>query len=413
MTNSDSYQQCISWLFEQFPSYQVIGSEAYKPTLQNIRELLDQLNHPEKDLNFLHVAGSNGKGSVCAYLTSISVESGYKTGLFTSPHIKDFRERIRINGECISENEVVSFVDQIKKLDLSFSPSFFEITFAMALDHFRKNKCEICVIETGLGGRLDATNIIEPEISIITTISLEHQNILGDTLEKIAKEKAGIIKKNTPVVLGNINDKPKAIMLDVARENNSPLYLSDQCPLTYFEGSPIANLAAYQIVNLKTALTAFRVLNTLHWQFNINLLEKALSSLKQNSGYFGRLEITEQNPLIIFDVSHNKEGIEATLEAIENKFEGQLHIIYGTSADKDISGLKNIFPENCRLYLTTFSNPRSVKMDKLKTEFQGNHFVSTSYWNNPIDALKSARNNAGSSDCILITGSFFLVSEFY
>ena len=235
-------------MYQQFPSYQLLGSKAYKPTLENTHKIFDIIGNPEKELKFIHVAGSNGKGSVCSLLSSALTESGLKVGLFTSPHILEFQERIRVNGVCIQEENVNSFIKSIRETELDFSPSFFEITFGMALDHFRKQECDICVIETGLGGRLDATNVITPLLSVITTISLEHTNILGETLVEIASEKAGIIKPNVRVVLGAVHPSIRHVFEKKAQENTSEIIWSKNTEPSSLEESFIAD---YQKENLK------------------------------------------------------------------------------------------------------------------------------------------------------------------
>jgi dihydrofolate synthase/folylpolyglutamate synthase len=408
---ANRYQETLHWLFEQFPSYQVIGSKAYKPTLENTEKLLELIGNPQNQLSFIHIAGSNGKGSVSAMLASILTTAGYKTGLFTSPHIVDFRERIRINGEMISENEVVQFCERIRSFDLDFEPSFFEVTFALSLYHFVQNECNICAIETGLGGRLDATNVINPKLSIITSISLEHTSILGDTLEKIAFEKAGIIKHETPVLIGRKDDKTSGVFKEVAIKNNSPLSYADK---TFVDEYELPFLESYQKENLATVLSALNILSesgTIKAS-SAGQIQDGLHHIKKNTGFFGRMEIVQRDPLTIFDVSHNPEGIQATIDAIQQINKGKLHILYGSSADKDVETILQLFPENATITLTTFSNERSLSMNEL-SELSAKSIKVAQIYNDPQKALSDIQHSANKEDTILVFGSFFLISDFF
>lgn len=399
----------LDWLFKQFPSYQVMGAKAFKPTLENTHKILEALNHPEKNLTFVHVAGSNGKGSVCSYLSSILTEAGYTVGLFTSPHIADFTERIRTNGKCIPMEDVNGFIEHIRSANLDFKPSFFEITFGMALNHFNTENCDICIIETGLGGRLDATNVIDPVLSVITTISMEHTDMLGDTLEKIAAEKAGIIKPNANVVLGAVEPNLKLIFETVAKTKGVQLIQADPSD-TSFDQYFVAD---YQKENFKTVLTALDQVELAGFPIDHHHIAAGIESVQTNTGYFGRLQITNRSPLTIFDVSHNSQGIEATLQAIKQIKQGELHIVYGTSADKDISTISYLFPLDASYYFTEFKNPRTAQIDDLKSAFNGINLKSTNYYKNAQEALNAAKNKSSESDTILVIGSFFLLSDFF
>lgn len=403
------YDHAIKWLFEQFPSYQLIGSKAYKPTLENIRILLELLGNPQDELTFVHVAGSNGKGSTCSMLASILTESKYKVGLFTSPHIQNYTERIRVNGKEIDQASVVRFVEQVRSEDLSFSPSFFEMTFALALHYFKNEACEICVIETGLGGRLDATNVISPLLSVITTISLEHTDILGNTLEEIAQEKAGIIKQDTPVLLGNLTVSSLKTIQDIALIKNASITHIDQdisIPANF------ALLGDYQRENYRLACTTLKELSSLGFPTKKKALKTGIENINDNTGFRGRLHVINQNPLTILDVSHNPDGIRATLETVTHLNRGELHVILGTSSDKDLKSIVASFPENVKLYLTEFSNQRSARIeDILKVLPSGRELEGT--FSDPLQAFKLAQNNATQDDTILIIGSFFLASDFF
>lgn len=405
-----TYSEAVSWLFEQFPSYQLLGSKAYKPTLENTTKLLSIIGNPQNDLKFVHVAGSNGKGSTCSMIASTLTEAGYKTGLFTSPHIEDYTERIRINGTRIDEKSVVEFVAKIRTTELDFEPSFFEMTFALALEYFKSKSCDIVVIETGLGGRLDATNVITPLLSVITNISLEHTQILGDTLELIASEKAGIIKKGVPIITAERNPNIQAIFQSKANELNAPFFL-------FSENHPIPTdfplLGDYQKDNFQLAASALNELKKVGFSIEFNHISQGLKRLNENTGLKARLQIWKHDPLTILDVSHNPDGIKNTLKSIVKLNEGNLHIIYGTSADKDISSILTEFPNDAYLYLTEFTNPRSAKIDQLKGAVGDKKFRSVNYFLDAPSALEQAQNTAKQSDTLLIIGSFFLVADFF
>lgn len=409
--HADPYQETITWLFNQFPSYQLIGSKAYKPTIDNTKKILSLIDHPEKELKFVHIAGSNGKGSVSAMTASIFTAAGYKTGLFTSPHISDFRERIRVNGKIINEKDVIDFCLKVQSYDLDFSPSFFEVTFAMALEHFKNEKCDICIIETGLGGRLDATNVITPEISVITTISLEHTAILGDTIEKIAQEKAGIIKSYTPVLIGKRDQSTERVFRNIAEEINAPLYFAENL---FNDQYTLPFLGEYQKENLNTALNIISILQQEKKIKPIDPMEiqNGLSSIKSNTGFYGRMEIISDSPLTIFDVSHNPEGITATLSALKKINNGTLHILYGSSADKDVEKIIESFPKDSKLYLTTFRNERSLTKDQLE-DINSKMDLNSPIFNNPKIALSEIQSSANKEDTIIVFGSFFLISDFF
>jgi dihydrofolate synthase/folylpolyglutamate synthase len=407
---NNAYQSTITWLFEQFPSYQNIGYPAYKPDLGNIRELCSFLDHPEKNLRFIHVAGTNGKGSVSSMLASILTESGQKTGLFTSPHLIDFRERIRVNGEMISESDVVSFCDLIRSYKWDDTPSFFEITFGMALWHFYKQGTTICVIETGLGGRLDATNIIQPIISVITNISLEHTQFLGNTLTEIAREKAGIIKMNTPVVIGESTTETAPVFNQIANERFAPLIDCTNSHTNIQYKPPL--LGNYQHTNLRTVLQTLRVLNSIGMVINDTQIEAGLLHLQKNTGFMGRMQVVSKDPVIILDVSHNEDGILKTLESLANMNQGELHIIYGSSSDKDYKKIVSLFPKNAQLNFCTFKNQRSLTLgqfEQLNRDLSANHSIYTDV----NQALTMVNSVAKKQDTILIFGSFFLAADFF
>lgn len=397
--------EALDWLFQQFPSYQKIGSKAFKPTLENSRKILAYLDHPEKDLKFVHVAGSNGKGSVSSYLASILTESGLRVGLFTSPHIVHFSERIRVNGDPISDQAVESFVKDVRTNDLGFSPSFFEITFGMALQHFQKEVCDICIIETGLGGRLDATNVITPELSIITSISLEHTDMLGNTLEAIAGEKAGIIKDRVPVILGKGCAEVYPVFEAKSGETQSKITKAGaHSPFDQHFKAP------YQRENFACVMEA---LNQLPYSVSEVQITQGILNVSKNSGFAGRLHVMQTNPTVIFDVAHNPDGIHGTMDVINRDLKGQLHIVYGSSKDKDVKKIAGVFPSIAMVYATEFSNSRSMTTEDLKSAFDGTNLKSIAYYSNANEALKTAKQQADPEDTIVALGSFFLLSDFF
>ncbi len=396
--HKSAYQICINWLFERFPSYQNVGAEAYKPGLERVFELLDILQIDPKKLPAIHIAGTNGKGSTAAYCASLLQESGLKVGLFTSPHIFDFSERIRVNGCPIAPKYVIDFCEHFQNLNSTIDASFFELTFAMALAYFQEQDCDYIVIETGLGGRLDATNVLHPKVSVITTIALDHQEFLGDTLAAIATEKAGIIKHQTPVVIGEKSEATQTIFEQRAAVLNAPIYFSEN------DNEPIENLplSGYQATNLKTALMALKAIG-----FDIlpQTLFAALENLSRNTGIFGRLETWQQAPKIILDVSHNPAGIAATLPLIEKQCAGQLFILYGASKDKDAKEILDLFPKQAHVAACVFSNLRSKSI----ADWQ-QLGVQTIFEDLP-SAIEQLEKQMQPLDLLWITGSFFLLSD--
>ena len=388
-----------------------MGAKAFKPTLRNSHKISSFLDHPEESLTIVHVAGSNGKGSTSSMLSSILTEAGYKVGLFTSPHIKDYTERIRINGEKIPKSHVVHFINRVKTTEFDFSPSFFEITFGLALDYFNTETCDICIIETGLGGKFDATNIIDPILSVITNISLEHTAMLGDTIELIAREKAGIIKTKTPVVLGEMNLNAERVITSVAQGFESKIIKANtfRSTTTCFN---LPLLGEYQSENLTTVLACLTELNLLNFKSSNDFIQKGLDNITKNTGFAGRMQVISKEPRLIYDVSHNLAGISASLKTILETNKGKLHVIFGTSADKDLAASLALFPLSANIYLTEFINERSAKIDDFKRISKTMDFEYKEYFIDSKQALKTAKDCASSSDTILIIGSFFLIADF-
>ena len=399
----NKYEKSTEWLFKQFPSFQNLGAEAYKPGLSNVISLLKSFDNPQDQLQFIHIAGTNGKGSTASYTASILTELKEKVGLFTSPHIFDFRERIRVNEKKISEEEVISFCQKIQSLNLDFEPSFFEISFVMSLVHFSKQNCSICVIETGLGGRLDATNCINPQISIITNIGMDHMKFLGDTLKEIAIEKAGIIKKNRPVVIGKTQNEIKEIFVEKAIEKNSQITFADE---TNF--SKIVLFPSYQKENLRTAL---KTLELLSYSISQKIIQKSIDNLQKNTGLFARMTSINSNPDIILDVSHNEDGIKATLKELNLNPIGKLSVLIGSSNDKDINLHLNLFPNKANIYLCAFNNQRSRKLEEYKMLKSQNPKIKEVFEDVNL-AIRKLKGRLSKEDTLLVIGSFFLVADY-
>ena len=390
MTN---YKEIVAFLYKQYPSYQKKGISAYRDNLDNIKKLCEIIGNPQKFIKTIHVAGTNGKGSVCNMIYNIYKKNGYKVGLFTSPHLFDFRERIIINDVWISKDYIMNFYEKNFQLFKEIKPSFFEWTTVLAFSYYKDSATDINIIETGLGGRLDSTNIINPEISIITNIGFDHQNILGNTLEEIAKEKAGIIKENTPTLLGP-NIKAKSIFEDVSKAKNSSLYVVGN-NLDQEESS----LPEYQLKNWETAKKAVQIINS-----RIKIHDKVSDYLTIK----GRWQIVENNPKTILDIGHNKDCIiEAQKQLLRENYE-KLHLIIGFSNDKNIDEILDVLPIAEYIYATQSVNERSLDPEILKNKLKlNNKQIFEDYKN----AFESAQIMASKEDLVLITGSAFLVGD--
>ena len=406
-----------------------LGAKAYKADLKNTIALCKFLGNPEKKIKTLHIAGTNGKGSTSHILAAIFQQNGYKTGLYTSPHLKDFRERIKINGEMISEDFVVKFIKKTKDFSDEINPSFFELTFVMSLEYFAQSDVDVAVIETGLGGRLDSTNVITPEISIITNIGFDHTDILGDTLEKIAFEKAGIIKEKVPAVIGQTTPETKKVFLDKAKETNAPIYFAQEkyeVISASFENEKLRleineiekkSLAVYlldlpglyQASNFLTVLTATHVLKQKYSLSDKNIRE-AISHVKKMTGLHGRWEIIHRKPLVVLDVAHNVDGIQQLVNQIKTSSYKNLHIIFGMVKDKEIEKVLDILPKNALYYFTKAQIPRALPENELLEKAQKYQLAGNTF-NEVNEALQAAINNASQEDMIIVCGSVFLVGE--
>ncbi len=402
-----TYQTAIEWMFEQLPMYQRQGQTAYKADLHNIIRLTAHLHHPEKKFHSIHIAGTNGKGSVCHMLASIFQEAGYKTGLHTSPHLKDFRERIKINGKMISEQEVTHFIEEHKVFFKKHSCSFFEMSVGMAFDYFAREKVDIALIETGLGGRLDSTNIIHPELSIITNIGFDHMAILGDTLPQIAFEKAGIIKPHTPVVIGQKNTETTPIFLKKAAAIEAPLYFAQEERYPHY---PSDLTGAYQKENQQTVLRSIAVLQKMGWKIPQRAIEKGLLQVIPNTGLNGRWQIIGENPKIICDTGHNKEGLSIVLTQLQKESYTQLHIVLGVVADKKLDDILPLFPKEATYYFAKAVVPRGLPADQLAAQarLQG---LKGKVFSSVQEAFTAAKTSASPKDLIFVGGSTFTVAE--
>ncbi len=387
--------------------YQRIGVAAYKIDLSNTHTLMAHLQQPQHDFKSVHVAGTNGKGSTSHMLASIFQEAGYKTGLYTSPHLLDFRERIKIDGKIISEEKVIAFVQANKSFFEAHQLSFFEMTVGMAFDYFRNENVAIAIIEVGLGGRLDSTNVIHPEVSVITNIGRDHTLFLGNTIKEIAKEKAGVIKPETPVVIGESTPETKNIFTSIALEKKSLiLFAEDEMPADY----QVDLLGDYQKKNYNTALKTITLLQEKGWNISEEAIKKGFKNVVTNTGLYGRWQILKQNPKVICDTAHNKEGLELVLEQLKKVSFNKLHIVLGFVDDKNLSELLPLFPKEAIYYYSKPNVLRGLKAEKLRVKAQqyGLEGLSFTSVNN---AYKAALDTVSDEDLIFIGGSTFVVAE--
>ena len=394
-------------MFGKLPVYQNSGNFIYKVDLQNIYDFSKYLGNPHNKFKTIHVAGTNGKGSTSHIISSILQESGYKVGLYTSPHLKDFRERIKINGADISKEDVVQFITLHKNyLELN-KLSFFEMTVGMSFDYFNKQNIDIAIIEVGMGGRLDSTNIIDPEISVITNIGLDHTKFLGNSLREIALEKAGIIKKGTTVVIGENQSEIADIFIDKATTLKSTIIFADQ-EITNNYTTDLRG--SYQKINMQTALCVVYELQKSKWNISQESIKQGLSKVQINTGFKGRWTVLNESPLTICDTAHNKEGLTIVLKDVQSLDYSQLHFVIGFVNDKDLSNIIDLFPENANYYFCKPNIPRGLDAIDLKTLFESKHRFGNSY-SSVAEALNSAKNNSKVTDLIYIGGSTFVVAE--
>ena len=426
-----TYKETIEFLYDHLPAYHRIGKAAYKADLHNSVFLDNYFGHPHKRFHSVHITGTNGKGSVSHMIASILQEAGYKTGLYTSPHLKDYRERIRVNGKMISEEEVVFFVEKNRDILSKINPSFFEMSVAMAYDYFASCGVDVAVVEVGLGGRLDSTNIITPILSVITNIGHDHMDLLGDTLEKVAAEKAGIIKDDIPAIVGEKQDTTDYVFIGKAARTYSELFFAEdyyKCileepdhvseyrefnliqtdkPVRLYGKIPLGG--DYQVKNLPVVATAVELLR---FKFNISG-ENFLNGVKNtvtNTGLRGRWQVLGLNPLIVCDTGHNREGLGYVIKQLGTIPKETLHIVIGFVSDKDISSVLPLFPEDARYYFTKASVPRALDEKLLQitakeNDLKGESFISVE------EAFNEAKRNAGEKDVIFVGGSTFIVAD--
>lgn len=402
-----TYSETLNWLFKQLPMYQRQGKMAFKKDLTNILALSKHLNHPEQKFKSIHVGGTNGKGSSSHMLASILQEAGYKVGLYTSPHLKDFRERIKVNGKCILKNCVINFVKRDKEFLEQQGLSFFEMTVGMAFEHFAKQEVDIALIEVGLGGRLDSTNIITPEVSVITNIGLDHTQFLGTTLAEIAKEKAGIIKSNIPTVIGETHQETLSVFKEIATNINSKLFLAENLIKEIY---PSDLKGSYQKHNIKTVLQTIKVLQDKGWNISLENIKSGLLHVVKNTGLQGRWQVLGAKPKIICDTAHNKEGLQYTLKQLTNENFQQLHIVLGVVDDKNLDAILPLFPKNAIYYFCKAQVPRALDAKLLAKKAYEYQLAGQAY-TSVKEAFSDAKNTANTADLVYIGGSTFVVAE--
>lgn len=401
-----TYEQTVSWLFQKLPMFQRTGASAYKKDLGNIRALMEHLGNPHKKFKSIHIAGTNGKGSTSHMLASVFQASGYKTGLTTSPHLKDFRERIRLNGKLCSEAFVIDFIEKHSEFIENLHASFFEVSIAMAFQYFAEEQPDIAVIETGLGGRLDSTNIILPELSVITNIGLDHTGILGETLPEIAAEKAGIIKPHVPVVIGESSEEIAQVFIQKAKESQSEIFFAEEFEFPDYE-SDLKGI--YQQKNIRTVLTSIQILRKKGFDLPIHSVESGLKNVMSHTGLRGRWEILQENPMVVADTAHNPHGwAEIQKQLAETSFES-LHLVLGFVNDKDVRSILGFFPPDARYYFCEPDVPRKLGLEELKKIIPQN--LKSEFISEPKKALESAKDKAAKEDLIYVGGSTFVVAE--
>jgi dihydrofolate synthase/folylpolyglutamate synthase len=428
-----NYKQTLDYLFERLPVFQRVGKAAYKNNLDNTLFLDEVFQHPHRKYKTIHVAGTNGKGSVSHMLAAVLQAAGYKTGLYTSPHLKDFRERIKINGQMIPKNVVVDWVEKYPvKSDLwNIEPSFFELTVALAFDYFAEEKVDVAVIEVGLGGRLDSTNIITPEVSVITNIGLDHTNLLGNTLKEIAGEKAGIIKQNVPAVIGTTQEEIKEVFEKHASQKEAELFFADSdynasYSMLGLDGKQTLNvyyknrlkyanlkidlLGMYQQKNVPAVLKTIDILNGRGWKIQEQQIYEGLKEVSKTTGLQGRWQIIGNNPLAVCDTGHNVDGITTIVEQIRNTPHQRLHFVFGVVEDKNLDEILKILPVNASYYFAKSNIPRAMDAKELTLKATAAGLVGECYVS-VKQAFNAAKTNAAKNDMIFVGGSTFVVAE--
>ncbi|MGV8946796.1 MAG: bifunctional folylpolyglutamate synthase/dihydrofolate synthase [Lutibacter sp.] len=402
-----NYTNTLNWMFSQLPMFQRQGAAAFKKDLTNSLALSKHLNFPEATFKTIHVAGTNGKGSTSHMLASILQEAGYKVGLYTSPHLKDFRERIKINGKMIKKSDVTDFIKTNKSFFETHQLSFFEMTVGLAFDCFSKHKVDIAVIEVGLGGRLDSTNIITPEVSVITNIGYDHMQFLGETLPEIAFEKAGIIKSNIPVVIGEYQKEVFPVFEKIAKEKSSKLFLASKNDSNIYSSDLKGN---YQVHNIKTVVQTIAILKTKGFVISEKNIQKGLSKVVKNTGLMGRWQMLNKQPKVICDTAHNAEGLYYTFKQLQEEKFDKLHIVIGVVNDKDLKKVLSLFPKNATYYFCKPNIERGLDENELKKQCAKFQLIGEAY--DSVDsAYKTTLGKATKNDLIYIGGSTFVVAE--
>lgn len=400
-----TYNETVEWLYHKLPIYQRIGASAYRPGLERIDKMVDYLGNPHNKFQSIHIAGTNGKGSTAHLIASVFQQSGYKVGLYTSPHLKDFSERVRVDGTAVERKEIIDFVAQHKNYFETHKSSFFEMTVGLAFDRFAFHQVDVAIIEVGLGGRLDATNIITPVLSVITNIGLDHTQFLGDSRSAIAREKAGIIKNKIPILIGEKDAETQPVFEEVAKKCEAPIHWANDLVEVVYESDL---LGEYQKENIRLAQAAVQLL----YKFKISQknCKKGLLSVVKNTGIKGRWQRIGSAPMIVADVAHNKEGISRVVSQILKQSYHTLHLVLGFVQDKEIMPIVSLIPDEAKLYLCSANNPRSLKLNNLE-KYIMNKTSQYSTHSSVAAAFSAAKNNAKSSDFIYVGGSTFVVAE--
>lgn len=425
-----NYSQTVDYLYSRLPMFTRVGTSALKKDLDNTITLCNALDNPQNKYKTIHIGGTNGKGSTSHMLAAILQKAGYKTGLYTSPHLKDFRERIRVNGKMVSKSFVIDFVRRQKQLINQIEPSFFEVTVGMAFSYFEQQKVDVAIIEVGLGGRLDSTNIISPDLSVITNISLDHTNILGDTLAEIAFEKAGIIKPNTPVIVGERHTETDPVFINKAKEQNSMLvFAEDKLRVTniinnnnvlqvdvntsknlFLKKVRLDLTGSYQLRNIITVLETVKTLRDIGYRISDNAIYQALKNVKKLTGLQGRWQTISKSPYVICDTGHNKAGITEVVQNIKQTPHKSLHMVIGMVKDKDINGVLKLLPENATYYFCQPKLERALPVNDLAKQ-ASIHNLQGKTFDTVEEALNTAKANAFNEDLIFVGGSTFVVAE--
>ncbi len=417
-----NYQQTLQYLYHRFPAFQKIGSDAYKPGLKRVSTLLKYLDNPYEKYKIIHVGGTNGKGSVSHFMASILQSAGYKTGLYTSPHLVDFGERIRINGEMIKEKYVVDFVRKYKSLIEEIDTSFFEATMAMAFCYFADCNVDVVVVEVGLGGRLDSTNVVLPQLSIITNIGYDHTQFLGNTLSEIAKEKAGIIKKNIPIVVGERNNKTDCVFVEKSEKEQCELTFAEDIDFHFINKNNLFSIrigetkitpelqSAYQQKNIRTVLVSIGVLRNNGFQISDKAIQWGLENVIQNTHFQGRWQTLQNTPKIIIDTAHNPHGMQSVVSELEKEEYNKLLILFGMVKDKEVEKVLDLLPRKADYFFTTLQTERTIEAETLKKQADKKGFVGKAY-SSSEKAFKIILSKANKDDLILILGSNYLVGE--